>query len=256
VNLSLEFRVLVLGIGAVPSDSEDNGMDSFEITKTDQGFHIQGFPDAAKVVQLDGPKAKRLSDLALHRADLAFTRECLEGINLVPETPYVLREGLWRAAIVHFMKCFGSSESRFSLTAKQVYKGDAGAMVAFEYFKALRDMHLVHDANSYAQCLPGAILNMKESSHKVAKIVCTSFIGATLVQDNYGNLHRLVTCAQEWVVEQFDKLCDILTTELEVLPYDDLFSRAAVTYRVPTLDELYRKRDPAGSGPGTMAGSA
>ena len=229
-------------------------MESFEISKTDEGFHIKGFPDAAKVVRLDDPKAKRLADLALHRADLVFAKECLEGINLVSEQPYTLREGLWRAAIVHFMKCFGSSQSRFSLNAKQVYKGDTGAMVAFEYFKALRDMHLVHDANSYAQCPAGAILNKKDASRKIAKIVCTSFFGATLDQGNYGNLHRLVTFAQEWVIRQFDELCGVLTAELEAVAYEELFSREAVSYRVPTLGELYRKRDPARSSPGSSGG--
>ena len=77
-------------------------MEHFEITKTSEGFHIEGFPDAVKVIRLDGPKAQRLADLALHKADLEFALDCLEQINKVPEQPYVLRQALWRSAVVHY----------------------------------------------------------------------------------------------------------------------------------------------------------
>ena len=112
-------------------------MEHFSITKTAEGFHIEGFPDAVKVLRLTGPKSQRLADLALHRADLDFALECLEAINHQPEEPYLMRQALWRSAVVHFMKCFGRSESRFSLDAKNVYKGDADASDPFEFFESL-----------------------------------------------------------------------------------------------------------------------
>lgn len=90
-------------------------MEHFDIKKTPEGFHIEGFPDAVKIIRIDGPKARRIADLALHRADLDFALQCLEEINRAPEQPYVLRQALWRAAVVHYVKCFGENESRFSL---------------------------------------------------------------------------------------------------------------------------------------------
>ncbi len=219
-------------------------MERFDIRKVDESFYIEGFPDAVKVVRLCDAKAKRLADLALHRADLDFAIKCLEGINLIASDLLVLQEGLWRSAIVHFMKCFGDNDSRFSINAKQVYKNDSDALAVFEYFKALRNKHLVHDANSYAQSLPGAIINKETDSNKIAKIVCTTILGATLVQDNYNNLHRLLTYSQAWVVEQFDTLCDLLMSELENLPYEDLISRDSVHYQAPNLDELFHERSP------------
>jgi hypothetical protein len=57
----------------------------------------------------------------------------------VPEEPYALRQGLWRSAIVYFMKCFGESKSRFSLDPKTVYKGEGGALEPYEYFRNLRN---------------------------------------------------------------------------------------------------------------------
>jgi hypothetical protein len=217
-------------------------MEHFSITKTAQGFHIEGFPDAVKVLRIAGPKSRRLADLALHKADLDFALECLAAINQVPEEPYVLRQALWRSSIVHFIKCFGQSESRFSLDPKKVYKGDTGAFEPYEYFESLRNKHLIHDENSYAQCLPGFVLNKKGMDHKIAKIVCLSVIGDTLTQDNYSNLHLLVTRAREWVVAQFDELCDVLTSELEPKSYDELFGLDGITYTAPGADDAHRSR--------------
>jgi len=217
-------------------------MEHFSITKTEQGFHIEGFPDAVKVLRITGPKSRRLADLALHKADLDFALECLTAINQVPDEPYVLRQALWRSAIVHFIKCFGQSELRFSLDPKKVYKGDAGAFEPYGYFENLRNKHLIHDDNSYAQCLPGAVLNKKGMDHKIAKIVCLSVIGDTLSQDNYSNLHLLVTRAREWVVAQFDELCDVLTAELEPKSYDELFGLDGITYAAPGADDVHRSR--------------
>lgn len=218
-------------------------MECFELTQIENGIRIEGFPDAVKVVKLDNPNAKKLADFTLHHADLRFAKECLDGTNNVSEEPQALREGLWRAAIIHFMKCFGKSRSRFSLDASVVYKGDDGASAVFGYFKALRNKHLVHDENSYAQCLPSAILNKRESSHKIAKIVCNSVLVATLVQGNYSNLYRLTTLAQDWVTKQFDDLCNLLVAELETKDYDELLSGELASFRAPAVDEVYQKRE-------------
>ena len=47
-------------------------MEDFSITKSAQGFHIEGFPEAVKVLRISGPKSQRLADLALHKSDLDF----------------------------------------------------------------------------------------------------------------------------------------------------------------------------------------
>lgn len=143
---------------------------------------------------------------------------------------------------MNFIKCFGESESRFSLNPKKVYKGDTGALEPYKYFNSLRNKHLVHDENSYAQCLPGAVLNKKDMDHKIAKIVCLSITGDTLSQDNYSNLHLLVTRAREWVVAQFDELCAELTSELEPQPYDELFALDGITYTWPGADDVHKSK--------------
>ena len=223
-------------------DKEGGNVERFSVTKTDSGFSIEGFPEAVKVIRIRGPEGKRLSDLALHRADLEFAAECLEAINHVPDEPSVLRQALWRAAIIHFMKCFGSS-LRFQLSAKKIYEGNSMALNAFSYFENLRNKHVVHDENAYAQSIPGAILNRSDKPYKIEKIVCFSAIAETLSQDNYGNLHLLSQTAIAWVAKQFDRLCEAQTKDLEAKSYEDLHSQEAVTYTAPTLDQISKKRN-------------
>ncbi len=218
-------------------------MDRFTISKKDAGFHIEGFPDSVKVIKLEGAHARRLSDLALHRADLDFADACLCALTTLPDDTVVVRESLWRSAIIHFSKCFGNSRGRFQLSAKRIYKDEAPeAMRVFAYFHDLRNKHFVHDENSYAQSIPGAILNRADKKYKIEKIVCFSARAATLGQENFANLKLLIEKARGWVASEFDTLCDILTKELEQESYAKLFEKDSLNYQVPTVEEIGKNR--------------
>lgn len=218
-------------------------MEYFDSSTQGSMIHIDGFPDAEKVICLNGPRAKRLSDLLLHKADLDFADECLGAINLAPEEPFVLREALWRSAIVHFFKCCGDAGSRFQLSPEKILKGEPPeALDAFNYFKYLRNKHLVHDENSYNQSVPGAILNKGNKEYKIEKVVCFAARAVTLDNENFGNLKLLIEKSRFWVVAEFDQLCDSLAKELELESYENLHSRKSLIYRAPTIDEIQDRR--------------
>ena len=217
-------------------------METLGLSYSSEAVRIEVIPDGIKVVSLSGHVAKRLADLSLHQSDLEFAKAALDAINQAPMKPTVCREALWRSAIIHFVKCFGDG-ARFRLHPRRIYKDEpTEAMLAFEYFKELRNRHLVHDENSYAQGLPGAVLNDGTKSYKVEKIVCFSAFGQTLEQSNYSNLELLVRLALKWVVAQFDLLCVRVTSELEQLPYDELLALEPLKYKMPLVDELSVKR--------------
>jgi hypothetical protein len=218
-------------------------MEYYEIEKQEHGLHVHGFPDAVKLLKLSNAKAKRLADLALHKHDLDFALQCLDGINLVAEEPYALRLALWRSAIVHYFKCFGNSAARFSLDQQVIYTGEPVAIENFESFRLLRNKNIVHDENSYTQCIPGAVLNKAGMEHKIAKILCSSFHAEALGQDSFSNLRLLITHATEWVTHQFDELCNLITADLESLNYEELYKMESVTYSRPTMDDLSRNRN-------------
>jgi hypothetical protein len=216
-------------------------MEHFPIRQTDSGLHIDGVPDAVKAIRLEGPKARRLSHLFLHQADLNFVLDCLAEINNVEN--WTLKTALWHSAIVRFIKCFVSNGARSSrLIETKIYTNKRGAREAFGFFKKLRDKHIVHDENSFSQCIPCAAINGGNKSYKVEKILALSVLGQSLDQATYQNLHALASDAITWVNKQIDELFNLLTTELEAESYSALIARDAVTLDGPSLGDIGSRR--------------
>src|ERR1700730_1865336 len=134
-------------------------MQSFDIKLNEEGLHIEGLPDAVIVVCLEGPKAKQMAHMALHRKDLRFALNSLDAINRVPVSDDIIREALWRSALVSFSKCFVGGSARMPLVKTHVYVNEPTGKIVFDYFKNLRDKHVIHDENAYSHCLPAAALN-------------------------------------------------------------------------------------------------
>lgn len=200
-------------------------------------------PEAVK--RLDCAKARRLGQLALHRSDLQFADQCLEELRRIQglsEPHSIVVRALWSTAVVNFAKCFRASESRFSLEASQVYKEEPEALVAFQFFMDLRNKHIVHDENSYAQAIPVAVLNGPKEAHKVAKVVCSTVIAEVHSQQNLDILKRLVDRADAWLANQFDRLHDLLVTELEAESYEALLARENASYDAPVVGDMGRTR--------------
>jgi hypothetical protein len=113
-------------------------MDSLSFLKGDSGYQVDGFPQAVKVIRLQGPRARRLAHLALHFQDLTFAERCLAALKAGPSTDR-MGEALWAAAVIHFFKCFGQPKRRFQLDPSVIYAGSELAKENFAYFKAMRD---------------------------------------------------------------------------------------------------------------------
>ncbi len=213
------------------------------LTREGESLALYGLPDVVKIIGLEGPLARQLADLTLHQADLHFADDCLDAINLVPADPPTIREGLWRSAIVHVMKCFGSSASRSSLPEKKILKGHPPeATMAFEYFKNLRHKFIVHDENAWSQALPCAGINDGTKDQKVEGIICLGLIGQTLEQPNYANLKLLIRTSLMWTGSQFDLIRSQIKINLEKSSYEDLIQRDSPTYRAPEWHEVATKR--------------
>jgi hypothetical protein len=216
-------------------------MEHFEVSVTASGFHIEGFPNAIKVISIQGEKARKLADLSLHISDLDFANTYLAEIN--GASNYIVQGALWRLAIVSVIKCFQHSEAReFQLNEKTIFDGDDLGQEVFQFFKALRNKHIVHDENSYAQSIPGLILNNKEHTYKIEKVVCFGAFGESLSQENFSNLSLLIKKAREWAQGEFDALCDQITQEMEALSFDELFAMEAIVYSPPKVDDIKKKR--------------
>ena len=216
-------------------------MDPVSITLNDGNLHIEGYPDAIKLLRLQGKKAERLAHMGLHVGDLHFALRCLEAANTTSDN--LARQSLWRSAVIHYIKCFVGGSRRSSLDAAKIYgRSDPLAMAAFKYFKNLRDKHFVHDENAYAMSIPCAALNDGGKPYHIEKVFAISVFNETLGQENYNNLHLLITSALNWAEQEFDNLADIITKELDSIPYDTLFEYPAVIYNLPSVDDIAKRR--------------
>jgi hypothetical protein len=208
-------------------------------------IQINGFPDAVQVIAISSAIGKRLADLTLHRQDLRFAQECLESINRTPSDSGSLREALWRSAIVHFTKCFGKSKARESLRFDDIYGNTTTTALAndiFNYFKSVRDKHVVHDENALSQVLVGALLNDGSKPFKIEKIICLDMAAIVLEEENYSNLCLLTEAALEWVTSKFDEACNEATAELEAKSYDELKCMNQPMLQIPKLEDVHKRR--------------
>jgi hypothetical protein len=217
-------------------------MQDFKTTKVGSTFHIEGFSDSVKVISICGKDAEKLSDFWLHRFDIRSAKECLEAINHTSENPRILREALWRSAVVFYFKCFGFNQSRKRLLYKEVYKDNRQAQTIFIGLKSLRDKYLVHDENAYSQSFPGAILNKGNKSYKIDRVSCIAFLIETLNQENWNNLLMLTRLALKYIEEQLDKTCEILTKELETKTYDELIKMKPISWMAPGFKQIGKSR--------------
>lgn len=207
---------------------------------TENGLSVIGITDSVKLVEIDHPMAKRIADLHLHKEDLDFTNSCLEAINRTEDE--LIREALWRSAIIHFFKCFGDGV-RFLLMSDQIYKGlPKEANESFKYFKLLRNKHIAHDENTYNQSLPCAALNNGSKDYHVEKIFCLSATSSTLDASHWSSLKALTGRALEWVTSEFDTSCKKLTEILEVETYEQIASRPTPHLTAPTAQEIGVRR--------------
>jgi hypothetical protein len=217
-------------------------MESIRITITGSVARIEGYPDTVKVIKVTGPSCRKLADLSLHDADLQFTLESLDALDEKGATAHV-RESLWRSAIVHFFKCFQHSASRQLLDAKIVYDSDPPELMKnFALLKNLRNKHLVHDENSYAQCDVGAILNNGKKKLKIERVFSVNLFMATLNPDHVQQLRSMAHHALAYVRREMDMLIERITQDLETKKYDELFAMPSLTQTSPTVDAVAKPR--------------
>lgn len=220
---------------------------SFGLNPLKGALTIEGFPDAVKVICIETPEARKLADLALHKADLEFSLSCLNLLKTLPTDAVVVKDALWISSIASYIKCFGFSEARIHLSFKKIYKGESPiAKEVFGYFKDLRNKHMLHDENSYSQCFSGAILNNEKKEKKIEKVICLGVRVNTFSEENLAQMNHLVDNALNWVTREFDKLCERISHQLEQEPYKELLAKKSIEYKLPKVEEVSVSRKKIG----------
>ena len=224
-------------------------MERYEVRLNEGGFHVEGFPDAVKLISISdiAPKHSReLADIASCRLDLVFAKACLDFLGTADNPSPVLRDALWRAAIIYYCKCFAQSGPRRPLPYTKILpiipNLEAQPREIHKYFRGLRNKHIAHDENAWLQVLAGAVIASSGKAYNIEKVTCATFQGQTLDDGNFGNLYLLIERALTWAESRFDALCDEVTEELEKLPRETLLDQPDLKYRAPEAKDVNSPR--------------
>lgn len=209
------------------------------ITKLGDKLHIEGYPDAVALKQIDDVIARQLRAIALHRFDLNFCRESLADLTRLDRGAQpLLAEALWVSSIARYFKCFGKNKARTQLTPKKVLKEHPGAEKVFAYFQDLRDKHIIHDENPYSQAFTALVLNAQGAKFKVADIISLAMNALTVDDDHLRSFSQLVEVTLAWVDAKRNALHNILGKEYEQWKYEDLLALPDISYTTPTSDKV------------------
>ena len=221
-------------------------MEPLDITFTDGQMHIDGYPDAVKVIALQGVDAQRAGELIAHRGDLLFAVECLDRREKYLVDDPQLDEPLWRSAVAHYIKCFKRSARREKLAIGEILAVESPeATEAHKYFEALRDKHHAHDENNMGIVCVGAILNGAGHHPKLARIVASEVYAVTTDPGTVSTLRQLIECALSWTEVEFEALNTKILNDLEKQPYEALLAQSALQWTVPSPGDIARTKPPA-----------
>jgi hypothetical protein len=216
-------------------------MKNLRYTKVGDQIHIEDYPDAVALVEIDDPRVPLLQSLSLHRVDLTFADAAL-GYIREQATDDPLREILWYSAVARYFKCFQESKSRRKLEPAKVFSSEPTANETFQYFKALRNKHLLHDENAYSQCLIGAVINSPDAQRKIGDIVSIAVNAHTADQSHYESFFPLVHFTYQWVLAKTEELHVEIAQTLEAVPYEKLVSRRPLSFTMPPAGDISKRR--------------
>jgi hypothetical protein len=222
------------------------GMQRYGIKLVDSQFHIEGFPEAVKLISTASLVAhlpQQLADMILHHADLRFARECLETLSSPQVNSPLVAEALWRCAIVHYCKCFGKHGSRRVNLSYSKFLPVGLPRDIHKYFLNLRNKHLLHDDNAWNQATPMAVVGPAGRNEKIQKVLCVKISGETRNTSNINNLQLLISHALPWVESCVDDLCNKIKIELESHSYDVLLAQhEPEPYYAPVAEDMSKSR--------------
>lgn len=204
------------------------------------------------IYKLEGPIARRMIDLQLHRFDLEFVAACLK-LLLPHHTPVIEREAIWNAAMVRFFKCYASPAvgGRTQLSATKVFRSEpAAAMVSFVRLETLRNKTLVHDENSWTQGKLGVGIKTDPATGKKfigLPLFYMSFVATTLDDEHLSNLALLTQCAIRWIDKEYKTLEIELVERLKQGSAATLIAAGPLTYTAPSHETAGQSKLPPAS---------
>jgi hypothetical protein len=194
------------------------------------------YPDAVNVVEVPQKQlARQLAHLHLCAADLRLAELSLTHWENSQETN--VRAIFWRSAVLHWYKCF-DSDARGQLPYKKIYSKYPHALWYYEYFKNLRNFHVVHDLNSYSQFHVVAVL----SQTTVLGVEVLTITAAEHARNYVEGLKNLIAAALQYIDAQSLKVTELIRAGLEATPIAQLHAMPNPTFTLGSPNDITKPR--------------
>jgi hypothetical protein len=189
------------------------------------------------IYNVEGPIARRMIDLQLHKLDLMFVADCLRLLTHQHVTLTIESEAIWTAAMVRFFKCFsGTAGGRSQLSHIRILKTEPPeAMVSFTRLEILRNKTLVHDQNSFMQGKLGVpIAFPPNAGPRMGPLMFFGFAATTLDDESVSNLTLLTQCALRWIEVEYAELESRVVADLKEETAATIVACGVVTWTAPS----------------------
>ncbi|MFE2122410.1 hypothetical protein ACFW9U_17375 [Rhodococcus aetherivorans] len=212
-------------------------MTETHITLRDGVLHLGDDPRAVKAVSVTASgvseDARYLLHLARHFKDLEHVIQAAVYLRDTPDAPEIVREALWRSAIVTLCLCFDPHPKveRRPLKRRKVFP-DPNARAALEDFVKLRNKDIAHDEGVTVGAELLAVLGREGDPDKVLELKYIQIRSLHSSPQMIDNLGRLAEEATTWIEGEYTRVSELVTEELRAQPYDALMALPASSVEV------------------------
>ena len=186
----------------------------FEVDEKNGKIKVSNLPDDAKLLSVpkDNDDRKYLS-YTLHRVDLTYAISFLE--QALETTDNIIKQALFEAAVIRYIKCFTSSKSRRScLDPSKTYQSVSGDPVGcHKKFYDIRNTYIAHDEEDFLSIKMGIVLQ----NNKMVGVVCPPKHATFSDDENIRILLSLCKHALVFVQNISDKELDRIHTKYKAV---------------------------------------
>ncbi|MBW9113173.1 hypothetical protein JNB88_05860 [Rhizobium cauense] len=199
---------------------------------------IDAYPNASKIAEVSGQRARRLSSLRLHHAVLEECERAMQEWLAIPETNASARSLLVAGVATKYFSCFGRNSASGPLNAAKIFGSDSNAMECFDFWKAVRDNHIAHDVSTLSQ--PQSLVAIGPNGEFVDVVSLT--IRANIASDSETNnvLYQLIWRTMKWVETAIEKAVEGLREEVAAMTDEQRLALKEARYTAPSGPHSHR----------------
>ena len=205
------------------------------LLKAEAGLHVDGYPNAKRVVKWDSKKTERLAVLRVHESSLRFCQAAMqEFLKISPELPIASYAALI-GIVAKYFSCFGKNLANGPLSPDKVFKGMPEAKECFVYWKKIRDSHFINEEGVLNERVTGIVLGENEEAVDVVNLSVTASVSDF---EHQQLLYNLISHTLAHVIDDSEALRQSILEDAGKLSAEDRKNLADLRIDIPSRERL------------------